>query len=266
LTIWGYPPRFCRIFSTFPALETSMTKTAPDHLSRKEIKGPDQFQVAATQAVDWMAHRRKQVIIGVGAVVALLILVTVLVSVRASREREAGALLYRVVDAAGGEISSVPLSGVPAQLFKTDEERQRAVIDAAEKVRQRHGGSRAATTATLLMGHAQFRLGEWDKAVESYRQFLSSAPQDDSMRFAALDGVAHALEAKGQLEEAVKAWDQAAGEKSYADRAAIQKARVLSKAGKAEEARKILEAFPEQHKESMLRAEAAEQLARVGGK
>jgi tetratricopeptide (TPR) repeat protein len=243
-----------------------MTKTAPDHLSRKEIKGPDQFQVAATQAVDWMTHRRKQVIIGAAVVVGVAVLVAAFVTVRASREREAGALLYRAIEAAGGEISSVPLSGVPAPLFKTDAERQRAVIEAAQKVRDRHGGSRAATTATLMIGNAHFRLGEWDKAVESYRAFLGAAPANDSMRFAALDGVARSLEAKNQLEDAVKAWDEAAGQKSYADRAALEKARVLAKAGKADEARKILTAFPEEHKESPLRAEAAEQLAALGGK
>lgn len=243
-----------------------MTKTAPDHLSRKEIKGPDQFQVAATQAVDWMTHRRKQVIIGSAVVVGLAVLIAVFVTVRASRQREAGALLYRAIEAAGGEISSVPLSGVPAPLFKTDAERQRAVIEAAQKVRERHGGSRAATTATLMMGNAHYRLGEWDKALEAYRAFLGAAPSDDSMRFAALDGVARSLEAKNQLDDAVKAWDEAAGQKSYADRAALEKARVLAKAGKADEARKILTAFPEQHKESPLRAEAAEQMAGLGGK
>jgi tetratricopeptide (TPR) repeat protein len=243
-----------------------MTKTASDHLSRKEIKGPDQFQVAATQAVDWMTHRRKQVLIGAGTVIAVAVLITVFVTVRASNEREAGALLYRVVEAAGGEISSVPLSGVPAPLYKSDEERQRAVIEAAEKVRARHGGSRAATTATLLMGHAQFRLGEWDKALESYRSFLAGAPKDDSMRFAALDGVARALESKGQLDDAVKAWDEAASDAAHADRATLEKARVLAKAGKTDDARKLLQNFPEAHKESMLQAEAAEQLARLGGK
>jgi hypothetical protein len=185
-----------------------MTKTAPDHLSRKEIKGPDQFQVAATQAVDWMTHRRKQVIVGAAVVVGLAVLIAAFVTVRASREREAGALLYRAIEAAGGEISSVPLSGVPAPLFKTDGERQRAVIEAAQKVRDRHGGSRAATTATLMIGNAHFRLGEWDKAIESYRAFLGAAPGDDSMRFAALDGVARSLEAKNQLDDAVKAWDE----------------------------------------------------------
>ncbi|HET7752728.1 MAG TPA: tetratricopeptide repeat protein [Anaeromyxobacteraceae bacterium] len=244
-----------------------MTKTAHDHLSRKEIKGPDQFQVAASQAVDWMTHRRKQVLLGAGAVVAVLVLGTVFVSMRASQEREAGALLYRAVDAAGGEISSVPLSGVPAPLFKNDEERQRAVIEAAQKVRDRRGGSRAATTATLMIGNAQYRLGDFDKALEAYRAFLAEAPSDDSLRFTALGGIAYALESKGQLDDAAKAWDEAANQsKSFADRAAIEKARVLAKAGKADEARKILGAFPEQHKESPLGAEAAEHLARLGGK
>jgi len=160
----------------------------------------------------------------------------------------------------------VPLSGVPAPLFKSDEERQRAVIEAAGKVVERHGGSPAAATATLMIGHARFRLGEWDGAIESYRAYLGAAGADDSLRFTAIDGIARAYEAKGQLDEAVKAWDQGVGAKGFDDRAALEKARVLAKSGKTDEARKILSAFPEQHKESPLLAEAAEQLSRLGGK
>jgi predicted negative regulator of RcsB-dependent stress response len=53
---------------------------------------------------------------------------------------------------------------------------------------------------------------------------------------------------------------------AYADRADLEKARVLVQAGRAEEARKLLAGFGEAHKDSILTGEAAERLAKLGGK
>jgi thioredoxin-like negative regulator of GroEL len=49
-------------------------------------------------------------------------------------------------------------------------------------------------------------------------------------------------------------------------RAGLERARLLAKAGKVEEARKLLESFPADVKDPLLEAEARERLARLGGK
>lgn len=233
-------------------------------LTRKDMKAPDKFQVAATQAASWAAARRKPILVAGGALVALVLIVLVVLSVSASGSKKAGSALYQTLVAASGEISSVPLPNVPGPFYKTDAERQKAVAEAAAKVRQEHGGSRAAVTAALAEADARFRLGELDAALVGYQAFLAGADKDDPLRFAALDGVARVQESKGQLAEAAQTWQQAGEIKPFADRATLERARVLAKAGKADEARQLLGGFEANFKDSRLRPEAAERLARLG--
>jgi tetratricopeptide (TPR) repeat protein len=239
-----------------------MSKTAHE-LTRKEMKGPDRFQVAASEAATWIAQRQKQILFGVLGLLAAVALVIGITSYRESGHAKAGGQLYRAIDVASGEVSSVPLPNTDRPVFKTAEEQQKAVLAETEKLRQRYGGSRAAMTATLLEGDAHLKLKEWDPAIASYQAYLAKVPADDSLRFAAFDGLARAQEGKGDLDAAAKTWEQAGGIAFFKDRASLERARVLARAGKADEARKALEAVP---KDSPLAGEAQERLARVGAK
>jgi tetratricopeptide (TPR) repeat protein len=237
-----------------------MSKTAHHELTRKEMKGPDKFQTAATDAIAWASHRRRQILLaGAGALAVIVALIAVSAWLDGQRAA-AGGELYRAVDAASGEVSSIPLPGLD-RVFKSNEEKQRAVLEAAGKVTAAHGGSRAAATAALLEGDAHLGLGEWDKAAAAYQTFLDKAPSDDSLRFGALDGLARAQEGKGDLAAAAATYERAAQVDFYKDRAALERARVLAKAGKPDEAKKALEAVA---KESPLAVEAQERLARLG--
>jgi tetratricopeptide (TPR) repeat protein len=247
-------------------IRDARTTKAAGEITRRDMKGPDRFQVAATGAVEWAAAHRKAVlgvlgVLGAAAVAAL----AVQYAVRSSRD-QAGGRLYAALAAVAGEISAVPLPGVDRPLFRSEEERAQAVVDAAERVRTEHPGSRAAATAALAVGDAYLRLRAWDKAKAAFEAYLGAAGAGDSLRFAAHDGVARALEGKGDLAGAADAFERAGQEASYRDRAALERARVLARAGRAEEARKILQAFPEEHKNSPLKTEAAERLGRLGGK
>jgi tetratricopeptide (TPR) repeat protein len=238
-------------------------KTAHE-LTRKEMKGPDRFQVAAADAAHWMAGKQKQLLIVLAAVVAVAVLVVALVSYRESGRSEAGGLLYRALDAAGGEVSSIPLPNFDRPVYKSEEEKARAVLAAAEQVRQRHGGSTAAVTAALVEGDAHLKLRDWDKAIAAYQSYLSKAPADDSLRFAAFDGLARAQEGKGDAAAAAKTYDEAAQIEFYKERAMLEKARVLAGAGKLDEARKAAEAVAKDSKDPALQAQAQERLNRLG--
>ncbi len=242
-----------------------MPKNAHE-LTRKEMKGPDRFQVAASDAASWMAKRQKQLLAAVIAVVALAVVVLGLLSWRESSRAAAGGLLDRAIDAAGGEVSSAALPGLDRPVYKTTEERARAVLAAAQLVRSSHGGSRAATTAALLEGDAQLTLRSWDKAAAAYQAFLDAAPADDAMRFSALDGLARSQEGKGELDRAASTYERAAAIPFYRERAELERARVLVRAGKADEARRLVEGVAKGSQDPSLQAEAQERLARLGGK
>ncbi|HYG69421.1 MAG TPA: tetratricopeptide repeat protein [Anaeromyxobacteraceae bacterium] len=236
-------------------------------MTRKDMKEPDKFQVAAGQAASWVAGHRKGVIAAVVAVAAAAVLAAAVSTWQASRTEQAGAALSEVLRVAGGEITAVPLPGLPGPFFKDEAERNRAVLDAARKVREGFAGSDASTQAALLAGDAHLGLREWDAAVGAYNDYLTNADAKDPMRFGALEGLAVAEEGRGKLDAAAATYERLAKEVPfYADRADFERARILAAQGKEDEARKLLEGFAEKHAKSPLVGEAAERLARMGGK
>ncbi len=242
------------------------TKAAAD-LTRKEMKGPDHFQVAATDAAEWLSKNRR--VAGAALAVAAVFVVAGLVvhGYLTSGRSAAGGELYRALDAADGVVSTVPLPGVDRPVFASEAERQKAVIAAADLTRRQHPGTRAAVTAALASGEAHLRLEEWDAAMGDLNAYLAAAPADDALRFAGLDGLARAQEGKGDLAAAAATFERAGREASfYRDRAELERARVLARAGKDDEAKKLLAAFPGEFKDSPLKGEAAERLAALGGK
>ena len=237
-----------------------MSKTAHE-LTRKEMKGPDKFQVAAADAASWLTKHQKQFVLGVVVVAAAAVLAIAISSWRESQQVSAGGMLYRAIHAASGEVSSVPLPNFDKPVYPSPEAKERAVLDAAAAVRARHGGSRAGTTAALLEGDAHLGLKEWDKAIAAYQAYLAAAPHDDSLRFGAFDGLARAQEGKGDLEAAARTYQQAEEIGFFKDRAVLERARVLARAGKKDEARQALQGIA---KESPLQIEAQERLSRLG--
>ncbi len=239
----------------------------PDVLTRKDMKEPDKFQQAATQAASWIASRRRHVVFAGAAVVAVVLAVAVLSAVQTRRAERAGAAASDLLQAMGGEISSVPLPGFPGPFYANEHARQRAVAAAADRVLAEYPGTGAAELAALAKGDAHLRLREWDLAKSAYERFLAGARKDDSLRFGALEGLALAEEGKGDLEAAARNYERLGREApAFSDRADLERARVLARAGKTAEAKEVLGAFGEKHKESLLTAEASQQLARLGGK
>jgi len=239
-----------------------MSKTAHE-LTRKEMKGPDRFQAVASEVAAWVVKRQKHLVFGaVGVLVVALIGIGISFVVESGHAKAADAL-YSAVDAASGEVSSIPLPNVNTPIYKTAEDKEKAVIEAAQKVRQGFANTRAASTAALLEGDAQLKLGHYDEAIAAYRSFLSGVSPQDSLRFGGLDGVARAQEGKGDLDGAVATYRQATEIAAFKDLAQIELARVLAKAGKSEEAKKALEAVS---KDSAFETTAQERLAQLGAK
>jgi tetratricopeptide (TPR) repeat protein len=234
-------------------------------LTRKEMKEPDKFQAAAGEAAGWMSTHRKGVL-GVLGVLGAAVVIAIAVSAwQAHRAEQAGAALAAVATAMQGEVSTVPLPGVPGPFFPSEEARQRAVLEAAEKVRGEFGGTAAAHTATLAAGDAHYRLGEWDQAIAAYQAYAAEAKPGDSLLFGALEGIGLAEEAKGNLDGAAQAFERMGREvPAQSARADLERARVLAQAGRTADARALLQTFPEQHKDSPLVGEAADRLAKLG--
>ncbi len=240
-----------------------MSKHA-DELTRKDMKAPDAFQTAAGKAAAWISGKQKAIVaVVVGALVVVAVVLGAL-SWMDSRTDTAGALLYRTLDDADGQISSVPLPGVIVPIFPSVEAQYRAVLGRADELRRTYPSTEAARTAALAAGAANLRLAAWDAAITDYESYLAKAGPDDSLSFLAIEGIARAKESKGDLAGALATLERLKTP-SRADRASIERARLLARSGKPDEARKILVSFPQDFKESQLRPDADRQLAALGG-
>ncbi len=133
-----------------------MSKT--DVLTRKDMKEPDKFQQAATQAASWIAARRRRVVAIGAAAVAVVLVVAIASSVQARRAERAGAAAADLLGIVSGDVSAVELPGTPGPFFKTEEEKQRAIVAAADRVVSEYGGTPAAAIAALSAGAAHLKL------------------------------------------------------------------------------------------------------------
>jgi predicted negative regulator of RcsB-dependent stress response len=92
--------------------------------------------------------------------------------------------------------------------FKTSQEREASIEKSMEEVQAKHGGSRAARTATLVAASAELRQKKYDEALKSYSDFVKEARPEDPLRAVALEGQGYAHEGKGEIDQALASFEQ----------------------------------------------------------
>lgn len=227
-----------------------------DKLTRKELKQPDAFQAAGAQAQTWFQERQKAILIVVGVVIVggLGVALATYMSNRSDLNAakmfgDALKPLDRPVVAATDAPPVVEEGEDPP--FKSQNEKDEALVRTLGEFRKDHGSSKAAATAAITLAQAQFRLGKHDDALTGFDDFLKSAQTDDPLRAAALEGKGYVFEAKGDYDKALTAFEQLGRENKtefLTGMGPFHRARVLLAQGKKEEAAKefslIAQQFP----------------------
>jgi TolA-binding protein len=223
-------------------------------LDRKELKKPDEFQVVAGKVMGWVAAHQKPVLEGLVALAVVLLGGWAASAYSNSRDSKAGAEL-----AVALELSSRPLAseaqGQPGvETFPSKEERQKATLQALEKVRADFPRSTAAQTAEAQIGFLELKAGDAAGAQAALQAFLDGAPGGHPLRIMAQESIGYALEAQGKLEEARTAFARLAHD-GAPERAAFQEARIALVAGKPE-ARQQLEQVAKEYAKEPVAMEA----------
>ena len=210
-------------------------------MSRQELRAPDAFQRAGLEARSWVSHRKNLV---VGAVVAVIVLGFAVALAKTLSDRKEGRARTELGTALG--VLSRPIQAdLPAGAtddpppFKSEQERDQAAAKALSGVLNDFPGTRAALTATLPLAATEVRLGQLDAAISHFEAYLRAAPATEPLRVSALDGLGHAQEARGQLPQALEAYERMAREEGSgfeAGMGAFHRARVLVLLGKKQEA------------------------------
>lgn len=228
-----------------------------DKLTRKELKQPDAFQAAGAQAQSWFHERQKAILIAVAVVVlgGLGVALATYLSTRSDQRAaktfgEALAPLERPVVTGQTDMPPPAADSDEKPPFKSQQEKDEALVKSLTEFRGDHGSSKAAATAALALAQANFRLGKHDEALGGFDDFLKIAQNDDPLRAAALEGKGYVFEAKGDLDKALTAFEQLARENKtefLTGMGSFHRARVLVAQGKKEEAAKEFSTIAQQH-------------------
>lgn len=243
-----------------------MTSEKLSKAELKHLKEPDAFQRVGADARDWLAQRQKLVAIAV--TVVLLGLLGVLLAQHFSQRgeeqaaRELGEQLKILSRPVKGQVPAEP--GATEQPFESVKAQDEALRQALEGFRQKHAGTRAAATAALPLGKAQYRLGDYDAALASFNAYLEAAPQDDALRAQALEGQGYSFEAKKQYDEALGSFQklsQDAKGEFLVGMGEYHRGRVLALKGQKDEAANVLTQLTAAHPNTAAARLAAERLA-----
>lgn len=233
-----------------------------DKLDRKQLKQPDEFQVVAGKALQWILNNQARVIAGVVAVAAIALGAWAFASWRESREEKAGSALSEALELASRPLAGEAAPGEPQDSFASKGEREKAVIAALQKVRSEYGGSRAAQTAQAELGFHEQAAGDSAAAAKDLQDFLSSAGREHPLRAVAQESLGYALEAQGKLDEAKAAFEKLRedGMPSHADFQAARLALLQGKPDAKAQLEKVAKDYPKDQgiaREANERAELA---------
>jgi tetratricopeptide (TPR) repeat protein len=230
-------------------------QTVADKMTRKELREPDAFLKAGGEATSWIDTHRNLVLLVIGGLLllgggaAIANYVGDRSDARAAQELGQTMKLYERPVQTGMPNFDAPPGETP---FGSQKEKDEAIVKALSDFRAAHKGSPSAVTAALSLAQAQYRLGDYDAAIASYGEFVSKVDAKDPLRAAGLEGRGYAYEAKGNLEEAKKSFEELAKlEKGQflAGMGQYHQGRLLMAEGKKDEAAKVFTdlraAFPE---------------------
>jgi tetratricopeptide (TPR) repeat protein len=242
----------------------------------KELKSPDHFVSFWSRAGTWLGARKKAMTWAVGAAALIVAVSWALQSWRASGAEHASrdfARINKIATAplvpAAGETAATPPADPELPKLKTERERLEAALKEADRFLGSHGSSSLRDEALLLKARFLVGLDRAGEAVPIYTELVGSL--DRRLRFLALDGLAYAQEASGQIDKAVAAFGrvaEAAREQGnfLRDRALFNQARLLEGKGSGKEAEKIYRTILSEVPQTTLKEEVNARLAVLEGK
>jgi tetratricopeptide (TPR) repeat protein len=237
-----------------------------DKMTKQELRAPDAFQLYGAEVSDWLSKRSQYIstaltLLVVGGLIAALVnYFTTRGEEQASKQL--GAALQVLERPVEGAQQPLPAPGDEPP-FKSQQEKDEAVRKALTDFRAQHKGTDAAVTAALPLGKAEYRLGNHDGAVAALSEFVKEAEKNDPLLASAHEGLGYAHEAKGNLEQAFKSFEdmgKVEGE-FLKGMGRYHQARILVQQGKKDEAARMLADLKSAQPESAAGRLATERLA-----
>lgn len=177
----------------------------------KELKAPDELQKLGQQAVPFLEQHGKNIVLGVLAFVAIGGGVALVGHIQ-KRSLEASMYQYgaalKVLDREVNANATAPVKTGEEPPFKTEKEKDEAIIAKLSSFRSEHKGKKTAANAALPLAQALLRQGKAAEALPLAEEFLKESDPSDTLRPIALETRGYALESLGKLDEASAAFEK----------------------------------------------------------
>jgi cytochrome c-type biogenesis protein CcmH/NrfG len=220
---------------------------AKRHLTRKEIKQPDQFVSSSVQIMEWAKSHVNYLLYGICGVIILIGLLMAWSAWQKQRQQQAEKLLYDAVkllnldeNSKGPnpsealtylQLISEKFSSAPAAAFaywylghlyfeQKNYEAALAAYHQAQRRFPRQPDLLMPILASLNIGYTQEVSGLCDEAIRSFEQVLQSSAS--WLRGEAFLGISRCHEQKGAIDQAITTYDRALSDTAV-DTAARQK-------------------------------------------
>ncbi|MBW1990227.1 MAG: tetratricopeptide repeat protein [Deltaproteobacteria bacterium] len=227
-------------------------------ISRKQLlKEPDEFLTLSSRAVEWARDHQKEMIIAT-AVFALAGLLLVVGSWHFSRTRGRAMATY--------ERAAATLERLDKE-EAANPEAAKAATDQLERVIDQYPRTKAAAMAAMRLGAVAYKNGDYQKAEDWYRLAVKKFSGDPLAKTLAQNGLAHALEGAGKLEQALARFEalKEGPLSGVTQDAAFRAAMIHKKLGDAQKAAEALRNFVDTYPQSPFARLAEEELAQLRG-
>ncbi|MCL6584151.1 MAG: tetratricopeptide repeat protein [bacterium] len=181
-------------------------------LTRKQfLTQDDEVMSFMKRALIWV---RENVNLIIFAAVGLVIVVAVIWGVRYQREsnlRNSAKLLAQARADYYARVEGEPTAFDDHQSeksFKNAREKYTAAMNTLDQVLKLYPSSASADDALFLKAEAYYNLGEYDKAILTYKQYLEKYKTKGAHSIEALSSIGYSYEAKGEYKEAARAFQK----------------------------------------------------------
>jgi TolA-binding protein len=164
-------------------------------LDKKELLEPDKLQIFLLSVRAFMETHRKQIYVGAGLFLLIIILSGGWYLYQLNYETSAANLSNRVFDAA---IKAGSQSG------------DTAAIQGYKDLLSRYPGSDAAIIAYYRLGNLYFNQHDFDAAIVDYQEFLKNVSPNSDLITLAHNGLGNCYEAKKDFTKALEYYEKAA--------------------------------------------------------
>lgn len=231
---------------------------------------PDAFEAASIKTAVWIEDNRHIALGGLIALVVAAIGVFAAVQYAGSKSVDASTSLskalasYEVLVEGSSELNAIkanPEIEAPEVTFASHEQKWQTIYDQATATLNEYGSGSIAASAQLTKAAAAFNLKKFDEATALYTEYLEGKASNDIKPFAYF-GLANSYAAQGEMDKALAQLDKVS-ETNPEQAVMIQyeKARLLERSGKAEDAKKLYHDILEVEPETSYRADIERRLA-----